>query len=79
MGRSSAPPVSKDFIRERRLRMCLTQAELARECSERGYEMDQAYVSRLEGGQIRWPALKRLPILADALGVEVDDLFADAA
>ena len=78
MGRSSAPPVSGEFVRQRRLLKCLTQADVARECSERGYWMDQSYVSRIEGGEIRWPALKALPVLAEVLDVEVTDLFSAA-
>ncbi len=75
MGRSSAPPLNGKLIQKARLRMRLTQAELGRKCAEHGHELDQAYISRIENGQIRWPTLKCLPVIAEVLGVEVDDLF----
>ena len=75
MGRSSAPPVNGKRIRQARLRLHMSQAEVCKACAERGHKLDDGNLSRMETGQIRWPALRGLPVLAEVLGVEVDDLW----
>jgi len=75
MGRTSAPPVNGKRIRQARLRLHMSQAEVCKACAERGHKLDDGNLSRMETGQIKWPALRGLPVLAEVLGVEVEDLF----
>jgi len=79
MGRTSAPPIRGEILREARIRKCMSQADVTRECAERGLTLGEANLSRIERGLIRWPALRTIPILAAVLDVDVDDLFEDGA
>lgn len=53
----------------------MTQAEVCQACADRGYKLDAGNLSRIETGLIRWPALRGLPVIAEVLGLDVDDLF----
>ena len=53
----------------------MTQAEVCQACAERGWNIADTNLSRIENGRLKWPALRGIPVLAEVLGVEVDDLF----
>ena len=75
MGRSSAPPLNGKRVRQERLRLRLKQSEVCQACQARGYKLYAPALSRIENGLLKWPDLKGIPILAEVLGVEVDDLY----
>jgi transcriptional regulator with XRE-family HTH domain len=77
MGRTSARPIKGEMLREARLRKFMSQADVLRGCAERGLALDQTNLSKIERGRIRWPALRVIPVLADVLGIDVEDLFQD--
>lgn len=56
-----------------KLRGRLTQTDLANRLRDRGYGTTQTTVSRWESGQE--PRAYMLPVLAEVLGVTVDDLY----
>ncbi len=58
-------------VRDLRRRLGLTQKELAERCG-----LSPVYVQFIESGK-RHPSLKALSRIAEALGVELDDLFVD--
>ena len=53
------------------------QAELSQEELGHKIEADQAYISRLEAGQLN-PTLETISDLATALGVTVENLFSSS-
>jgi len=75
MGRSSAPPVNGKVLRRARLGKFMSQADVLRECAERGVVIDQGNLSKIERGLIKWPALRVIPVLADVVGLKAADLF----
>jgi transcriptional regulator with XRE-family HTH domain len=77
MGRTSAPPIKGEILREARIAKFMSQADVARECAERGLTLDPTNLSKIERGLIRWPAMRAVPILAEVLGVDVKELFGD--
>lgn len=60
-------------IRERRLRLGISQTELAAEV-----RVNQTAISQWERGVVT-PSLDNAKRLADALGCTIDDLYADEA
>jgi transcriptional regulator with XRE-family HTH domain len=76
MGRTSAPPVNGEVLREARIRKLMSQADVQRECAERGLDLGQDNLSKIERGLIKWPAMRKLPVLAAVLGIEVEAMFA---
>ena len=78
MGRSSAPPLNGNLIRQARKEKGMTQAQVAAACAERGQWVDQARISRIENGGVKW-RLKCLPVIAEVLDLDEDDLFRDVA
>ena len=79
MGRSSFPPVNGETIRQARLGKYLSQGDVQKLCAERGVEVDRGNLSRIERGIAKWPAPKSLPVLAAVLGLELDEIFEEAA
>jgi transcriptional regulator with XRE-family HTH domain len=81
MGKTSAPPLDGEAIRRARLRKFLTQAEVAgavaQQCSGLGIKFDRSGLSMIENGQVKRPSLKVVPVLAEVLGMEVEEMFAD--
>lgn len=75
MGRTSARPIRGQMLREARLRKFMSQADVLRGCAERGLALDQTHLSKIERGLIKWPALRTIPVLADVLGIDVEELF----
>ncbi len=75
MGRTSAPPIKGELLREARIRKFMSQADVARECAERGLAIGPTNLSKIERGLIRWPAMRNLPVLAEVLGIDVEELF----
>jgi len=60
-------------IAELRLKASLSQSELAKRCG-----VDETAVSHWENG-VSSPKGSRLPVVAEALGVTIDELFGEAA
>lgn len=77
MGRTSAPPIKGDVIRAARIAKCMSQSDVQQACAERGLLIGQYQLSKIETGAIKWPALRNLPVLAEVLGLTVEELFAD--
>jgi transcriptional regulator with XRE-family HTH domain len=75
MGRTSAPPLNGKRVRQERLRLRLKQSEVCQACQERGFKLHAPMLSRIENGLLKWPDLKGIPVLAEVLGVSVDDLW----
>jgi hypothetical protein len=67
------PPVNPEVIREARLRKGMTQEQVQDECHRLGRRVYN--LSRMESGELKWPSPQALPVLAEALGLKVDDLF----
>jgi transcriptional regulator with XRE-family HTH domain len=67
------PPIDGDAILAARLAKGMTQEEVQAECFRRGTKV--CNLSRMENGDIKWPAPKVLPVLASVLALEVSDLF----
>jgi len=59
------------------MRKGLSQEEVQRRCAQRGKPVNN--LSRMESGEIRWPSPSALPVLAEVLGLEVNQLFEAAA
>jgi transcriptional regulator with XRE-family HTH domain len=77
MARPRYPELNRQLLERERRRQGLTLADLARRCHERGDKnVDETALSRYERGEVR-PGPNRLLILAQALGVTVDDLLAE--
>ena len=79
MGRTSAPPVNGELLREARIRKLMSLADVQRECAERGLDLGADNLSKIERGVVRWPAMRKLPVLAEVLGLKVEDMFEQAA
>jgi transcriptional regulator with XRE-family HTH domain len=77
MGRTSAPPLSKEAVRAARLAKFMSQDDVCRACTERGAPLDQGNLSKIENGHITRPSLRLIPVLADVLGKKPEELFAD--
>ena len=77
MGRTSARPIRGQILREARIAKFMSQSDVLRECAERGLTLDQTHLSKIERGLIKWPALRTLPVLAEVLGLDVEELFAE--
>lgn len=72
---SSGITVNAELIRQARLRKFLTQDEVGQLCAELGHRIDRANLSRIERGLMQ-PGLKKLPVLAEVLGLDIDKLLA---
>ena len=81
MGKTSAPPLDGEAIRRARLGKFMTQAEVAgavqEKCSALGIKFDRSGLSMIETGSVKRPSLKVVPVLAEVLGMEVGEMFAD--
>lgn len=81
MGKTSAPPLDGEAIRRARLGKFMTQAEVAgavqEKCSALGIKFDRSGLSMIENGSVKRPSLKVVPVLAEVLGMEVGEMFAD--
>jgi transcriptional regulator with XRE-family HTH domain len=77
MGRTSARPIKGHLLREARIAKFMSQADVTRKCAERGLVLDHTNLSKIERGLIRWPALRAIPVLAEVLGLDVEELFDD--
>ena len=75
MGRYGAPPLDNLAILRARLRKGLTQAEVAEQCAALNVKIDRSGLSYIESGKVRWPHPKIAPVLAEVLGLELDDMF----
>jgi transcriptional regulator with XRE-family HTH domain len=62
--------INVDRIRLRRLELRLTQADLGKSIGQ-----DQAYVSKIERGQVTGMTVAMLERIAEALGVRPDSLL----
>ena len=73
---STAITVSGRVLLRGRLRKGLTLRDLSARCAELGSPINYSFLSRIERG-ISQPSARVLPVLAEALGLEVDDLLAE--
>ena len=71
---STAITISGQVILRGRLRKGMTLRDLSARCGELGAPIDYSFLSRIERG-LSQPTPRVLPALAEALGIEVDDLF----
>lgn len=69
----SRPPISGEAILAARMRKGMTQEEVQQACAERGHPVWN--LSRMESGAIKWPAARAIPVLAEVLGLDVEDMF----
>jgi len=74
----SAPPLNGKLIGNTRLRKCMTQLDVARQCAALGVSIHPATLSRIENGDTKRPLPRLVPVLAQVLGLEVDDMFTTA-
>lgn len=79
MGSTSAPPLNGDLIRRARLDKFMTQPEVCEKCAERGLAISPSAISRIESGDVKRPALRVIPVLAEVLGLDVKDMFEQVA
>jgi len=75
MGKTSAPPLDGKAIRQARLRLFLTQAEVAEQIAALGVPFDRSGMSFIESGYVKRPRLKVVRALSQVLGMEADALF----
>lgn len=75
MGKTSAPPLDGEAIRQARLRLFLTQAEVAEQVAALGVPFDRSGLSLIESGLVKRPRLKLVHALGKVLGLEGDALF----
>ena len=72
---STAVTISGQAVVRARLRKGMTLRQLADACEELGSPIDYSFLSRIERG-LSQPRPRVLPVLAQALDLTVDDLFA---
>ena len=77
MGRTSARPIKGEILREARIAKFMSQADVTRECAKHGLILGPTNLSKIERGLIKWPAMRSIPILAEVLGLNVEELFDD--
>ena len=75
---STAITISGQVILRGRLRKGMTLRDLSARCRSLGAPIDYSFLSRIERG-LSQPTPRVLPALAEALGIEVDDLFTSAS
>lgn len=75
MGKTSAPPLDGEAIRQARLRLFLTQAEVAEQIAALGVPFNRSGMSFIESGFVKRPRLKVVRALGQVLGLEADSLF----
>ena len=76
---SRRPPLDADAILRARIGKFLTQQEVAEQCAPRcaelGIKFDRSSLSMIETGKVKRPALRIVPVLAEVLGMEPDEMF----
>lgn len=72
---SGAPLVSGARIRRLRVSRGWTLIDLEKACGEAGHRIDFAQLARYERGE-QQPRPRTLTVLAQALGIEIGDMFA---
>ena len=75
MGKTSAPPLNGEAIKQARLRKFLTQAEVQEQCAALGIKFERSGLSYIENGKVRRPSLKVVRGLAEVLGMEPAEMF----
>ena len=65
-------------VKQQRLRLGMTQQDLADKCAEAGVRVDESHISRIERG-IYTPRPKLRVLLAELLELDVNDDFGSAA
>jgi len=75
---SPAATVNGKVILRGRLRKGMTLRDLDSRCRELGRPVHYSFLSRIERG-LGQPSPHLLPVLAAAIGLEVDDLFTEDA
>lgn len=75
MATERRPVISGVALRRARLRKGWTQRQLAEECRRLGTPVSDGNIARAERGTRGGIGVRKLPALAEALGVDVDDLL----
>ena len=79
MGKTSAPPLDGEAIRQARLAKFLTQAEVAervqKKTSRAGIRFDRSGLSLIESGAVKRPSLKVVRALAQVLDLSAGELY----
>ena len=75
MGKTSAPPLNGEAIRQARVRRFLTQSEVQEQCAALGVDFERSGLSYIENGKVKRPSLKVVRVLAQVLGMEADEMF----
>ncbi|MDX2539833.1 helix-turn-helix transcriptional regulator [Streptomyces scabiei] len=65
-------------VKQQRLRLGMTQQDLADKCAEAGVRVDESHISRIERG-IYTPRPRLRVLLAELLELDVNDDFGSAA
>jgi len=69
------PPLNGDVILRARLGKFLTQAEVQKALRDRGITISASSLSRIESGAVERPALRVIPVLAEVLDLDVNEMF----
>ena len=76
---SRRPPLDAEAILRARIGKFLTQQEVAEQCAPRcaelGIKFDRSSLSMIENGRVKRPALRIIPVLAEVLGMDPDEMF----
>ena len=80
MGKTNAPPLDGKAIRRARLRLFLTQAEVAEQvariCEAHDIKFDRSNLSYIESGSVKRPSLKVVRALSEVLDLKADEIYA---
>ena len=79
MGKTTAPPLDGEAIRQARHAKFMTQLEVATQvaelCAPDGIKFDRSGLSMIETGDVKRPSYKVVRALAQVLGMEAGDIF----
>lgn len=71
------PPIKGEVIQSARISKGMTLEDVQQECKLRGTPVWN--LSRMENGELKWPHPRTIAVLADVLGLGVDDIMPRAA
>ena len=79
MGKSSAPPLDREAIRQARHGKFMTQLEVAEQVAKKvaahGIKFDRSSLSLIESGAVKRPHPKVVGALVEVLGLKADAIF----
>jgi transcriptional regulator with XRE-family HTH domain len=81
MGKSTAPALNSEAIHKARLAGFMTQLEVAQQVTSQlardGIKFDRSSLSLIESGTVKRPHPKVVRALAQVLGLEAGEIYAD--